>query len=155
MRKKVTKIKRKLQPDLKYGKVLISKFINMTMKAGKKIKAHNIVYKALELAGENLKKDPLEIFDTAIKNVSPLLEIKARRIGGATYQVPQEVKGDRAITLAFRWIIDAARKRKGKSMAEKLSEELINAYNNTGVAVKKRQDMHRMAEANRAFAHFG
>jgi len=155
MRKRVKKIKITLQPDLKYGKVLISKFINFVMRKGKKTKAKEIVYVAMDLAGQTLKKDPLEVFDVALKNVSPLLEIKAKRIGGATYQVPHEVRGERAIALAFRWIIGAARKVKGKPMSQKLAAELINAFNNTGSAVKKRQDMHRMAEANRAFAHFG
>ncbi len=153
MRKPVKKIKRVLEPDPKFGSVLVTKIINFVMRNGKKALARKIVYKALDIASQQLKKNPLEIIEVALKNTAPLLEVKARRIGGATYQVPQEVRGERKITLALRWIIEAAKKSKGKSMDKKLAAEFINAFNNTGSAVKKRQDMHKMAEANRAFAH--
>ena len=124
------------------------------MHSGKKHIAEKIVYGALERGEKQLTKTGLEIMDGAINNAGPQLELKSRRIGGANYQVPYEVKGERKTTLAFRWIINAARKGKGKPIAHKLSEELINAYNNTGMAVKKKLDTHKMAEANRAFAHF-
>lgn len=160
-RKQATKIE--LNPDPKYGSILISKFINNLMLKGKKSIAQDIFYTAMELAAKELKKDLsagrqkvsyLEIFEQAIKNTSPLLEVKSRRVGGANYQVPYEVKGKRKEALSMRWIIGAARKGKGKDMAKKLAQELINAYNNTGEAVKKKEETHRVAEANRAFAHF-
>ena len=116
--------------------------------------ARKIVYQAFDIVKEKTKKEPLEIFDLAIRNASPFLEIKPKRIGGATYQVPREVRGDRKLTLAVRWILLAARNKKGKPMREKLAEELIDAANNQGAAIKKKEDTHRMAEANRAFAHF-
>lgn len=143
-----------VKPDPQYNNLVIGKFINQVMKDGKKTVARKIVYSTFDIIQEQTKKDPLEVFETAIKNASPLLEVKSKRVGGATYQVPVEVKGDRKITLAFRWILGAARSKKGKPMAEKLAQELIDAANNTGVAIKKRTDTHRMAEANRAFAHF-
>ncbi len=147
-------IKRNLQPDLKFGSVVVSKFINHVMHDGEKSVAQRIVYKALEHIAAKEKKPALEVFETAIGNVSPQLEVKSRRIGGATYQVPREVRGDRKVTLAMRWILQAARSRKGAAMAKKLAEELILASKNEGAAIKKRNDTHRMAEANRAFAHF-
>jgi len=146
--------KRIILPDPVYNNVTVAKFINQVMRRGKKTIARKIVYKAFEIIREKTKKEPLEVFDLALKNAAPLLEVKPKRIGGATYQVPREVKGDRRLTLAMRWIIRAAKSRKGKPMREKLAEELINAANNTGVAIKKKEDTHRMAEANRAFAHF-
>lgn len=124
------------------------------MQHGKKTIAMRIVYKAIDLAGDKLKKPGLEVFDQAIQNAGPSMELKSRRVGGANYQVPIEVRPERKTALAMRWIIDSARSQKGKSMAEKLAEELANAYNNTGGAVKKKIDVHRMAEANKAFAHF-
>ena len=159
-RKKVAKLE--INPDPKYNSLLAAKFINNLMKRGKKSVAQTIFYSALELAAKNLKKDlpagrqeiALEILDQAIKNTSPLLEVKSRRVGGANYQVPYEVKGKRREALAFRWVIGAARKKKGKAMAEKLAQELMDAFNNTGDAVKKKEETHRVAEANRAFAHF-
>jgi small subunit ribosomal protein S7 len=155
MRRK-KKIKKIIQPDFKYNSVLASKFINYLMKGGKKSAAQKVFYDALEILREKKKsQDPLEIFDKAIKNVSPILEVKSRRIGGANYQVPREVRGERKISLSFRWLIKAARTRRGKSMAEKLAEELVDASQNIGAAIKKKQDTHRMAEANKAFAHFG
>lgn len=137
-----------------YKNVRVAKFINQVMKRGKKTIARKIVYGAFDIIKEKTKKDPLEIFEQALQNAAPLLEVRPRRIGGATYQVPVEVKGDRRITLATRWIIQAAKAKKGKPMKEKLAEELIDAANNTGAAIKRKRDTHRMAEANRAFAHF-
>ena len=124
------------------------------MQHGKKTVAERIVYSAFEQIKEQTKKEPLEVFKSAIENASPVVEVKPKRIGGATYQVPMEVRGERRLALAFRWIIDGARSKKGKPMAEKLAQELIEAANNQGNALKKKNDMHRMAEANKAFAHF-
>lgn len=147
--------KREINPDPKYNSVMLAKFINNVMKKGKKSVAQRIVYNSLEIIKKKTKKeDPLEIFDLAIKNTSPLLEVKSRRVGGAKYQVPYEVRGKRRLALAMRWIIEAGRKKKGKPMAEKLAQELLDAANNTGDAIKKKNNIHRMAEANRAFAHF-
>jgi small subunit ribosomal protein S7 len=147
-------ITRDIAPDRKYGNVLVAKFINAVMKEGKKTIAERVVYQAFEQLETRAKKPALEVFETAIKNVSPLLEVKSRRIGGASYQVPREVRGERKITLAFRWILLAARGAKGAPIAERLAAELASAAQNEGAAVKKRNDTHRMAEANRAFAHF-
>lgn len=146
--------KRIMAPDLVYSSLVISKLVNQIMRRGKKIAARKIVYGAMDIVKEKTKKDPMEVFDLAIKNATPLLEVKSKRIGGATYQVPREVREDRALALAMRWIIGAARSKKGKPMAEKLAEELISASKNEGSAIKKKEDTHRMAEANRAFAHF-
>jgi small subunit ribosomal protein S7 len=146
--------KHKIAPDRIYNDVVISQLINKIMRDGKKTTAQKIVYGAFDIIKEKTKKEPFEIFKQAIENVSPLLEVKPKRIGGATYQVPMEVRGERKIALSFKWIIDSARSKKGKSMAEKLAEELILASKNEGNAIKKKQDTHRMAEANKAFAHF-
>ena len=149
------KIKTKeIKPDVVYNEVIVSKLINYIMKRGKKTIASKIVYGTFDTIKETTKKDPLEIFKLAVKNTSPLLEVKAKRVGGATYQVPREVTGKRMLALSLRWIIQAARSKKGKSMRERLSAEIIDASNNTGWAVKKKTDTHRMAEANRAFSHF-
>lgn len=150
------KIKRKIvtEPDFKFSSPLVAKFINRVMKNGKKSVAEKIVYGALEKAEKELGKPALEILETAFENAGPQLELKSRRIGGANYQVPYEVRGERKLSLAMRWIIEAAQSQKGKPMKEKLFQELLNAYNNTGVAIKKKQDTHKMAEANKAFAHF-
>jgi small subunit ribosomal protein S7 len=137
-----------------YNNVTVAKFINQVMKKGKKTIARKIVYQAFDVVKEKTQREPLEIFDLAIENTSPFLEVKPKRIGGATYQVPREVRGDRRMTLAMRWILQAARDKKGKPMKEKLANELIEAANNQGAAIKKKENMHRMAEANRAFAHF-
>lgn len=153
MRRKKKEI-REIQPDPLYQNVMVAKFINHIMKEGKKTIARKIVYGAFDILKEKTKKEPLEVFDVALRNASPLLELKSRRIGGATYQVPREVRGDRKLTLAIRWIITGARNKKGKPMREKLADEIIDAANNQGWAVKKKEDTHRMAEANRAFAHF-
>ncbi|MFA5135111.1 MAG: 30S ribosomal protein S7 [Patescibacteria group bacterium] len=148
------RLKRKVAPDPKHGSDVIAKFINLIMHGGKKGVAQQAVYDALDIIAAKTKGDAVEVFNQAMKNVSPILEVKSRRIGGANYQVPIEVKGDRKHALAMRWIIGAARKRKGKPMREKLALELMDAANKQGDAVKKKEDVHRMAEANRAFAHF-
>ena len=151
----MAKIKRKIiKPDPLYNSVEVSKFINKIMRDGKKNASRKIVYGAFDIIKEKLKKEPIDIFIAAIDNVSPILEVKSKRVGGATYQVPVEVKSERKLTLAIRWIIKGARDRKGKSMKENFSLELIDAFNNTGWAIKKKIDTHKMAEANRAFAHF-
>ena len=148
------KTRRIILPDPVYDNVTVAKFINQVMKKGKKTVAMRIMYQALESVKEKTKKDPLEIFNMAIENTSPLIEVRSKRVGGATYQVPREVKGERRLTLAIRWLIQVARAKKGKPMRERLSEELIAAAKGEGAAVKKRENTHRMAEANRAFAHF-
>ncbi len=143
-----------LVPDPKYNSLLVSKFINNLMKCGKKSLAQRILYGAFDLIEERLKKPPLEVFNKAVENVKPELEVKSRRVGGATYQVPIEVRPERKVALAIRWIITYARARSGKSMSEKLADELIDAYNNTGASIKKKEDTRKMAEANKAFAHY-
>ncbi len=146
--------KRAVQPDLKYGNVNLARFINFVMQNGKKSVAQQIVYSALEKASQELKKDAIAIFDEVVRTISPQLEIRTRRVGGANYQVPMPVRGDRQVALAFRWIIGAARNKKGKPMADKLATVLVESFQGVGDAVKKRDDVHRMAEANKAFAHF-
>jgi len=145
---------RQVPPDPVYGDVLVAKLINKVMWDGKKTTAQKIVYGAFDIIREKTKKDPLEVFKQAVENVKPVLEVRPRRVGGATYQVPIEVQEPRRTSLALRWIVEAARARKGRPMKEKLAEEIIAAYNNTGTAIKKKEDTHRMAEANRAFAHY-
>ena len=146
--------KREILPDPKFGDVVISKFINSVMFDGKKSAAESIVYGALERLGARAQGDAIRAFHEAIENMKPHLEVRSRRVGGATYQVPVEVRTERAQALAFRWIIDTARKRSENTMVERLSNELMDAANNRGAAVKKREDTHRMAEANRAFSHY-
>ncbi|MBM3250926.1 MAG: 30S ribosomal protein S7 [Candidatus Nealsonbacteria bacterium] len=146
--------KHPITPDSFYNNIQVAKFINQVMIKGKKTIARKIVYDAFEIIKEKTKKEPLEVFETALKNASPLLEVKSKRIGGATYQVPVEVRGDRKSTLSMRWIIFGAKSKKGRPMRERLASELMDAANNTGWAIKKKNDTHRMAEANRAFAHF-
>jgi len=153
MRRKITN-KRQLKPDFQYNSVKVEKLINYIMERGKKNAARKIVYGAFELIKENTKKDPVEVYEEALKNVSPLTEIRSKRVGGANYQVPHEVRLERRLALSLRWMIEAAKSKKGKPMAIKLSEELMAAAKNEGEAVKKREMVHRMAEANRAFAHF-
>jgi small subunit ribosomal protein S7 len=149
------KIRKKIvPPDMVYNSVTVAKFINCVMEGGKKTIARKNVYGAFDIIKEKTKQEPLDVFDTAIKNASPLLEVKPKRIGGATYQVPREVRGDRKLTLAIRWIIQATESKKGQPFREKLAEEIINAAKNEGFAIRKKDDTHRMAEANRAFAHF-
>ena len=146
--------KRERLPDPKYNDVLVQRFINYVMWDGKKSLARRIVYSAFDLIEKRLKEDPLKVFHKAIDNVKPELEVKARRVGGATYQVPVEVRLDRKMSLAIRWILRYARERSEKTMMDKLAGELLDAYNNRGGAVKKREDTHKMAEANKAFAHY-
>ena len=153
MRKK-RNYKRIYDPDTIYGSITVARFINYIMEEGKKSVAEKVVYKALDILKEKTKKEPLEVFEKALENVTPQQELQSRRVGGANYQIPVEVRPDRKFVLASRWIIAVARGKSGKPMAEKLAEELLAAYNNEGDAVKKKQDVHRMAEANRAFAHF-
>ncbi|MCD6239630.1 MAG: 30S ribosomal protein S7 [Thermotogae bacterium] len=145
---------RQIQPDPIYNDVLVTRFINKVMWDGKKNAAERIFYKAMNIISEKTGKDALEVFKQAVQNASPLVEVRPRRVGGATYQVPLEVRESRKVALALRWIIGAARARKGKPMEEKLAAELLDAYQGTGVAVKKRDDTHRMAEANKAFSHY-
>ena len=145
---------RKILPDPKFGSELLAKFINVLMVDGKKSTAEAIVYGALETLSQRTGKDALEAFDAALENVRPTVEVKSRRVGGSTYQVPVEVRPSRRNALAMRWVIEAARKRGDKSMALRLANELTDAADNKGSAVKKREDVHRMAEANKAFAHF-
>jgi len=147
-------LKRIPKPDPIYKDLTVAKFINNILRKGKKSLAESIFYNSLDNAAVKLKKEPLEVFHTALKNVTPLLEVKPRRVGGATYQVPSEVKPERGISLAMRWIITNARKRNGKSMIEKLSAEFVDAFNGVGASVKKKEDTHKMAEANRAFSHY-
>ena len=146
--------KRYIEPDTKYSSTQVSKFINRLMMKGKKRTSERIVYGAIEGLSQKTEDSPLESFERAIKNIIPLMEVKSRRVGGSTYQVPIEVKTDRGIVLAMRWIIGNARSRSGRSMADKLASEFIDAYNKTGASFKKREDTHKMAEANKAFAHF-
>jgi small subunit ribosomal protein S7 len=146
--------KRSVEPDIKYNSELVANFINKLMSNGKKTLAASIFYDALDIAGERAKKPGIEVFEQAIKNSTPMIEVRPRRVGGATYQIPLEVRPTRRQSLAIRWLVSAARSRSGKSMAEKLAAELMDAANNQGATVKKRDDPHRMAEANKAFAHY-
>ena len=145
--------KREIAPDPVYGNEQVAKFINHIMRKGKKSLAQKIVYSAFDIIKQKTKKEPLEIFEQALNNACPSLEVRPRRVGGATYQVPFQVTGDRRITLAMRWIVQSAKSKKGKAMKQKLAEELIAASNNSGDAVKKKENLRRIAEANRAFAH--
>jgi small subunit ribosomal protein S7 len=146
--------RRSVPADPVYGSVLLTKLINQVMWDGKRSTAEEIVYEALEMVGKKTGKNAIDVFDQAVKNVMPVLEVKARRVGGANYQVPVEVRPDRRLTLAIRWLTNYARQRSGRTMREKLAAELMDAANNTGGAVKKREDTHKMAEANKAFAHY-
>lgn len=146
--------KRKIDPDVRYNSVQVQSFINRVMKNGKKSTATRLMYNAFDQIERDLKKNPLEVFQQALKNVSPVMEVKPRRVGGATYQVPMEVSSDRQFALATRWIIAAAKARSGRTFSEKLAGELMDAYNNTGPSIKRRDETHKMAEANRAFSHY-
>ena len=146
--------KRIFYPDTKYSSLTLAKFINFVMYDGKKTTSEKIIYDALEKIKNKTKDDPIKIFDEAIANIRPNLEVRSRRVGGATYQVPQEVKTKRSQTLALRWLLEATRKRKNKSMSDKLFNELMDASQNKGSAIKKREDTHKMAESNKAFAHY-
>jgi small subunit ribosomal protein S7 len=147
-------VKRVIAPDPVYQSEAIAKFVNVVMSKGKRSTAEKVVYDALSRAGKQAKKEPLEVFDLALRNATPLLEVKPRRVGGATYQVPVEIRPERRLALARRWIVRFARLRGGKSMSEKLAFELLDASQNTGGAVKRKEETHRMAESNKAFSHF-
>ena len=147
--------RREVLPDPKFNNKTISRFINMLMFDGKKWNAEKIVYESLDIVAQKTQKsDALEVLNKAVDNVRPLLELKSRRVGGATYQIPVEVRGDRGVSLALRWIRNAARLRKGKPMKQRLADEILDAYNAQGTAVKKKEEIHKMAEANRAFSHY-
>lgn len=153
--RKNTGIKRHpVAPDYKYNNPAVAKFINFIMKDGKKSVARTVVYDAFDIVEKKGKQDPMDVFDRALKNVSPTLEVKSKRVGGANYQVPLQVRGERRVMLSMNWIINAARSAKGKPMSERLAAELLAAANNEGSAVRKKEDVERMAHANRAFAHF-
>ena len=145
---------REILPDIRYNSVQIQTMVQHVLKRGKKSVAVGLIYDAMDMIKERTQKSPLEVFDTALKNVSPVMEVRPRRVGGATYQVPMEVSADRRTTLAIRWILSAARDRSGKSFPDKLAGELIDASNETGAAIRKRDETHKMAEANRAFSHY-
>ena len=147
-------VKRPTPLDARFNSAVVQEFINRMMHSGKKSVATSVMYDSLDLVAERAKRDAMEVLDQALKNVAPMIEVKPRRVGGATYQVPVEVPQDRRLTLAMRWLLAAARARPGKSMAEKLGGELLDAANNTGAAIKKKEETHKMAEANRAFAHY-
>ena len=146
--------KRVPPPDVKYGNLHVAMFINRMMRGGKKSVATRIMYDALEAIGERTRRDPVEVFEMAIRNVAPAVEVKPKRVGGSTYQVPIDVSHERGIALAMRWLIQFARDRSGRSMSEKLTNELTDAFNGQGSAIRRKDETHRMAEANRAFAHF-
>lgn len=146
--------RRPLEPDMRYKSLQIQTMVKHVMKRGKKSTAVRVIYNAMDFIKERAQKDPLEVFDTALRNVSPAMEVRPRRVGGATYQVPMEVGSERRTTLAIRWILGAAKERSGKSFADKLASELIDAANDTGAAIRKRDETHKMAEANRAFSHY-
>jgi small subunit ribosomal protein S7 len=147
-------VKREILPDIHYNNVTIETMIHHMLHRGKKSTAIRVMRDALELIRERSGKDPVEVFEVALKNVAPAMEVRPRRVGGATYQVPMEVAPSRRTTLAIRWVLDSARARAGKSFAEKLSDELLDAYKNEGAAIRKREEAHKMAEANRAFSHY-
>ncbi|MBI5632486.1 MAG: 30S ribosomal protein S7 [Nitrospirae bacterium] len=146
--------KREILPDPKYNSKVVSKFVTIIMESGRKATAENICYGAFDIIMEKTGNDPLKVFKAALENVKPLLEVKARRVGGATYQVPVEIRPQRRMALAFRWLINYSRGRGEKTMRERLAGELLDAFNNTGASIKKKEDTHKMADANKAFAHY-
>jgi small subunit ribosomal protein S7 len=154
MGRKNKSVNRPVMPDVKYNSVVITKFVSRMMLDGKKATSVRIIYNALDLLKAKTEKDPLEVFLKALDNVKPMVEVKSRRVGGATYQVPIEIRESRREALAMRWVINAARAKSGRGMDERLAAELLDAYNNTGSAYKKKEDTHKMAEANKAFAHY-
>lgn len=147
-------VKRELLPDARYQSVLVTRIVNKIMQRGKKGVAESILYGALEVVSSRTGRDAMDVLEQAIRNATPVIEVKPKRVGGATYQVPVAIEGDRRLSLAIRWLLGSARARTGKSMAEKLAAELLDAANNVGATVKKREDTHRMADANKAFAHY-
>ncbi len=154
MSRRRSAVKRKVKPDPKFNDTLVTQLTIFIMRKGKKSVAEKIVYKSFEVISKKTKEDPLKVFKKALNNVKPLLEVKSRRVGGATYQVPVEVRPERRITLGIRWIIQSAKQRKENEMINRLAGELLDAYKNTGIAIKKKEDTHRMADANKAFAHY-
>ena len=146
--------KRRVKPDVRYNSVMVAQFINSIMKKGKKSTATRVMYDALDIVQDRMKRPPLEVLEEAMRNVSPVLEVKPRRVGGATYQVPVEIRPSRRVTLAICWLIEGAGQRKEKTMGQRLANEILDAKDNRGVAIRKRDDMRRMAQANQAFAHF-
>lgn len=154
MPRRATVQKREILPDPRYGNRVLSRFINKMMYGGKKGTSERVVYVALSIVEERTRRDPVEVFEQALRNATPVLEVKPRRVGGSTYQVPVEIRGDRRQSLAMRWLIGSSRNRNGRSMSEKLAAEILDASNNVGATVKRREDTHRMAEANKAFAHY-
>jgi len=146
--------KREILPDIRYNSVNVQTMVQHVLKRGKKSVATGLIYDAMDLIQDRTQKNPLDVFETALRNVAPVMEVRPRRVGGATYQVPMEVSADRRTTLAIRWILSAARDRSGKSFPDKLAGELIDAFNETGTAIRKRDETHKMAEANRAFSHY-
>ncbi len=154
MPRRATVQKREILPDPRYGNRVLSRFINKMMYGGKKGTSERVVYGALSIVEERTRRDPVEVFEQALRNATPVLEVKPRRVGGSTYQVPVEIRGDRRQSLAMRWLIGSSRNRNGRSMSEKLAAEILDASNNVGATVKRREDTHRMAEANKAFAHY-
>lgn len=146
--------KRPTPPDYRFGSPQLQLFINKVMLSGKKAAAEKIVYGALDTASERLGRTPMEVFETALRNAAPTIKVEPRRVGGATYQVPVEIKGDKRFSLAMKWLIVAARGRSGRPMVERLTAELMDAFNNTGATIRRREEVHRMAEANRAFSHY-
>jgi small subunit ribosomal protein S7 len=146
--------KREILPDIRFNSLNMQTMVQHVLKKGKKSVATGLIYDAMDMIQERTEKNPLEVFDGALKNVSPAMEVRPRRVGGATYQVPMEVSAERRMTLAIRWILSAARERSGKSFSDKLASELIDAFNETGSAIRKRDETHKMAEANRAFSHY-
>ena len=147
-------VRREIIPDAKYGNRLLSMFINKVMQRGKKSIAERIVYRALDDIAEQGQRDPIEVFEKAVQNATPVVEVKPRRVGGATYQVPVDIRAERRLALALRWLLNSARARRGRSMAERLAAELSDAANSQGATIKRKEDTHRMAEANRAFVHY-
>jgi small subunit ribosomal protein S7 len=147
-------VRREVIPDAKYGNRLLSMFINKVMQRGKKSIAERIVYRALDEISEQGQRDPIEVFEQAVQNATPVVEVKPRRVGGATYQVPVDIRAERRLALALRWLLNSARARRGRSMAERLAAELSDAANSQGATIKRKEDTHRMAEANRAFVHY-
>jgi small subunit ribosomal protein S7 len=154
MPRRARAIKKTRTPDAKYQSTDLTRFIHKVMRDGKKSKAEHVVYEALDIVEKELKKNPLDVFEQALKNATPVVEVKPRRVGGATYQVPIDIRSDRRVTLAMRWLLAAARARKGRPMSERLAAELIDASRGQGATIKKREDTHRMAEANKAFVHY-
>jgi small subunit ribosomal protein S7 len=147
-------VRRTVQPDAKYGNQLVGVFVNKVMRRGKKSTAEHVVYGALDLIEQQERRNPVEVFEQAVRNATPVVEVKPRRVGGATYQVPVDIRAERRLALALRWLLNSARSRRGRTMSERLAAELIEAANNQGAAIKQKADTHRMAEANRAFAHY-